>query len=144
MDIPRLAVLVLTLAAFGLPAFAALSAYSHARSVIANVDGIARDFMLLRQEWAEATASIPKDLLDEQRTQISREINEFYHDRFAAQGLPVPSFENFGTEAFHVTAATVRLIFSGNGGNAAIALLGLACGLAASIWSLFLPGVNPT
>jgi len=131
MDLSRISVLLLTVAAFALPAFAAISAFLHARRVIANVDEIAEDFIALRKDWHEASRAVPDDL--------RQAVNTDYHARFKAKGLPVPSYDNIGTEAFHITATTVRLIFSGNGGNAALALIGLTCGLAASIWSLFLP-----
>jgi LPXTG-motif cell wall-anchored protein len=39
----------------------------------------------------------------------------------------------------HATARAVRAVLTGARSNAWLALVGLGCGLAASVWALYLP-----
>lgn len=134
---PRFAVALLYLLAFVLPVIGVLRAYHGARRAIALVESRAERFVALRSEWIDAEKNEPRDPTEtysDRRSAITSE----YHEAFRAEGFPIPSRDNTGTEGVHAATDAVRAIFQGNGGNATIAALGLVAGFVASIWSLML------
>lgn len=130
-DPARVAVLVLTVAAFLLPTIAALLTYRSAVAAVSKADREANEHERIYTAFTAEYAATPRD--------GRRDVAAEYVPRYAAIGYPAPTYANAVSAPMHATARAVRSVLAGARSNAWLALLGLACGLAASAWSLYLP-----
>jgi hypothetical protein len=130
-DPARVAVLVLTLAAFFLPTIAALLAYRSAVAAVSKANREANEYERIYTAFMAEYEATPRD--------GRRDVAAEYESRYAAIGYPAPTYTNAVSAPMHATARAVRSVLAGARSNAWLALLGLACGLAASVWSLYLP-----
>jgi len=130
----RTIVLLLTVAAFILPTVAAVLAYRSASAAIVEADNAAAEYDRIYSESLAERAKL--DRTDDAGKAV---LQAAYAARYAAIGYPTPTYIGAASAPAYATSRAVHAALDGAKTNAWLALIGLACGLAASVWSLYLP-----
>lgn len=133
MDLARPIIVVLILAAFALPALAAVLTYRRARAAVNQAASLAQEHERIYGAFLDASRAAGRD--DEARAAVSAD----YRAQFEAIGYRMPTYGNITSAPVEATARALRAVFDGAASNAWLAVLGLVAGAAATIWSLYLP-----
>lgn len=132
MDTARAMITVLTIAAFGLPAYAAWRTYRGAVAAVTEADQRARKYERIYLEFLEESRK-------PEWQGRGDEVSALFRPRYEAIGYDAPTYSNMVYAPVHATARALRASLNGAASNAWLAVLGLVFGAVAALWSLYLP-----
>lgn len=137
---PRALIIALYVAGLALPVYGAIAAWYRARTTLArHSESIATYTALLKAESVEQDELGELVLGADEVNRRAAEISARYATQVRALGLEPTTWGNIDTVGERAVEKAIRLVSSGNLGNAVIVALGLIAGTVASIWALYLP-----
>ena len=140
MDILRLMLAAFFVAGFALPVWGAVRSVNHARRALKKQE---RDLTtavdLAGRQQAEYSIPEPPGLAPgEHLTAIAEKYDKLHVEAGIERPWPL---DGTATLQLHAVSMTLRIVFGGNGFNAALIVAGLVLSTVASIWSLYLPAL---